>query len=792
MNKAVNVSQRWYDFAASLLLLAAILTLATRLVATRWVDHLGLTQTLGFFGILAGLALGQSRFRVRWTLIFSTIYGSFTICWQLGMTLRGDKLLWGDRLEILYNRLWIIITQLINRETVIDSLLFLVMMCILFWILGTHAGYTLSRHGNPWWSVLPGGLAIFVIHSFDPLISQRTVYLAVYIFFALMLVARMTFLQNQSRWVTVRTALPPHLGFDFTRFAIAAVTVIVLIAWTIPALGNALPLAQKAWRPVQHAWNNLRGEFDEFFAPLRASIELVSEVYGNSMTLGRGTPLGDTQIFAARGPQGLPSITHLYWRARVYDTYINGQWFSNNLQARNYLPERDDFLIPILDGRWIGTFEIIAVNPVATIYTPSQPLWIDQNALVEFFENPDGTVDLITFRASPTISPGYMYRVQAALDYATVVQLISAGDDYPDWVKERYLNIPTTVTDRTRQLAEEITFGLETPYEKAIAITNYLRKNIEYVEVITEDPPKNQETLDWFLFDLRQGFCNYYATAEVILLRSVGIPARWATGYATGEKAFERETNQVTYTILQRHAHAWPEVYFPGIGWIEFEPTVSQPEIVRLPGDPSDPIYSDLSPEINPEEIERRRQREELENLLEERAALADAQTQQNRMNMVYFGLFLALAGVFVFLVIRYRPRVNLPPMPIILEKAFLKAGLRPPAFVKLWARQAVLPPLTKAYLEINYALRRLKRPPSATSTPTERAELLAQELPIVRKPAHRLVHEYQLDMFSNQPANQIVAIKSAIEIKDRSLKAYFTRLFSRLQRKPISNSIKR
>ena len=78
-----------------------------------------------------------------------------------------------------------------------------------------------------------------MIHSFDPLVSQRTWYLAVYIFFALMIVARMTFLQNQSRWQTVRTALPPHLGLDFTRFAISTVTIIVLFGLDSPGPGQS-------------------------------------------------------------------------------------------------------------------------------------------------------------------------------------------------------------------------------------------------------------------------------------------------------------------------------------------------------------------------------------------------------------------------------------------------------------------------------------------------------------------------------------------------------------------------
>jgi hypothetical protein len=694
-------------------------------------------------------------------------------------------LLWGERLSILYNRLWIIILQLIYRETVSDSLLFVVLMCVLFWVLSTHAGYMLNRHGHAWWSILPTGLTIFTIHSFDALISQRTWYLAVYIFFSLMLVARMVYLQNERHWQTVRTALPPHLGFDFTRFTIFAVTIIVLLAWTIPALGNALPVAQKAWQPVQFAWNKLRSDFEDFFAPLRSSIALTSEIYGNSVSLGRGSPLSDSQVFAVRAPLGLPSTIRMYWRARTYETYINGQWFSTNLRVRNFIPERDNF--PVLDpfGRWLGTFEFIAVSPIATMYTPAQPLWVNHPAQVEYYENADGTQDVTTFRAMPSIDPGYVYSVQASVSYATITQLKAAVEDYPDWVKERYLQLPTSITPRTRQLAEDITFGLETPYEKAAAITNYLRKNIEYVDTIKKTQPSNQEILDWFLFDLHQGFCNYYASAEVVLLRAVGIPARYSLGYASGERVIDERTNQALYTVLQRNAHAWPEVYFPSIGWVEFEPTVSQPEIVRLAGDNSPDSSNINPPELDPEGRDHHLSADDLARLQAERNAAGSTQAQQKGMNVVYWMVLLAVAGGLVFLGIRYRTRLVLPPAPILLEKAFIRAGLQPPKAVQLWARRAMLPPLARAYLEINHALKRLGRLPSNTDTPAERADLLSQELPSVRRPAHRLVHEYQIETFSNQSANLVVAVKSAIEIKDASIQAYFKRLFSRLQRKP-------
>ena len=112
---------------------------------------------------------------------------------------------------------------------------------------------------------------------------------------------------------------------------------------------------------------------------------------------------------------------------------------------------------------------------------------------------------------------------------------------------------------------------METPYDKAQAITEYLRRNITYVETIEGQPQPSQEVIDWFLFDYKQGFCNYYATAEVILLRLAGVPARWSIGYAQGELITEerREArpdlggDTLLYSVRQKELSRLARSIFP-------------------------------------------------------------------------------------------------------------------------------------------------------------------------------------------------------------------------------------
>ncbi len=816
---------RWFDWIAVALLLSALVTAASRLVVTDWTNHLSVVQTITVLGLIAGLALGQSRFSPRTVFYFAFAFGLFTVSWQLGSSLQGEPL-WADRMEALLTRLSIIIYQLINRLTIRDSLLFIVLMGFLFWGLAVHAGYILVRYGNAWWAAIPSIIVVLFFQHYDPLVPRRTWYLAFYIFFTLVLVARMAFIRQQVRWQANRTALPPHLSLDFIRFTLLFASLIVIVAWTFPALANALPAAEHLWQPVRQTWTNAVDDLNYAFASLRSTRPVYSPVYGNSASLGRGAPLAATQIFYVRAPLDPPPGVRFYWRARTFENYSDGQWFSDINTNFDFNPEDGNLLAPTGLGRWQQSFEFVSAVNMGTIFTPVQPLWVSRPGQVQYIQNPDGTLDISSFIASPAIAPGEVYQVTASIGVPTVAELREAGVDYPQWVMERYLQVPDNISPRTRQLAADLTAGLETPYDKAVAITQYLRENITYVETIEGEPRPGQETIDWFLFDLKQGFCNYYATAEIILLRLAGVPARWAIGYAQGELITDDTLpdlggEQFIYSVRHKDAHAWPEVYFPGIGWVEFEPTVGQPDIVRPQENPLIP------PSLSVQQ--RERELEEAERLRDRESTSSTTLPAQDGSRTLYWiagllaGLIflialagfvlpaLGLPGLAVWLerglkrvgiqpspaIQRWADRssnqrvVQLKPVPVILEAALEKIGLRPPRFLRQWSRRAQLPDLAKAYNEINNALNRLGRPASPTDTPTERASSLQALVPPAGDPANRLVLEYQVGTFSRQPANLEAARLAAGDIRRLSFRALFQRLLSRFQVKDRRRRLK-
>ena len=133
-----------------------------------------------------------------------------------------------------------------------------------------------------------------------------------------------------------------------------------------------------------------------------------------------------------------------------------------------------------------------------------------------------------------------------------------------------YTQLPSSVPDRVRLKAEEVTSGYSSPYLKAKALERYLSTAYPYAFADSSDdaPPEGRDPVDWFLFDHREGTCGVYSSAFVVMARSVGIPARVVSGWMIVKAPGGQ-------TVYSDQGHQWAEVAFEGIGWVTFEPTGS-------------------------------------------------------------------------------------------------------------------------------------------------------------------------------------------------------------------------
>jgi hypothetical protein len=164
------------------------------------------------------------------------------------------------------------------------------------------------------------------------------------------------------------------------------------------------------------------------------------------------------------------------------------------------------------------------------------------------------------------------YEARSVVPAPPAAALRATGMDYSESMRETYLQLPK-LDPRIPELAKQIMVRADNPYDKALAMENYLRAHYGYTLDLSGTPPP--DPLAYFLFDKRAGHCEYFASAMTVMLRSAGIPARIVNGFLTGEY------NDVggDFIVRASDAHSWVEVFFPTYGWLTFDPTPAAEEV---------------------------------------------------------------------------------------------------------------------------------------------------------------------------------------------------------------------
>jgi transglutaminase-like putative cysteine protease len=271
--------------------------------------------------------------------------------------------------------------------------------------------------------------------------------------------------------------------------------------------------------------------------------------------------------------------TKQYWKIETKDTYTSKGWIQSDTEDE--LVSFDKTSHPIVSDILPGTEEEKVNSSISMMQEfpfVMQPYGITNVTSVEPFTATMTVANqkLSTFNGSSPSSlldydvgysePSYSLK---ALRETTTENLGQLSSDF-----DRYLQLPESLPDRVTELATEITLDQESLYEKAKKIERYFRQNgFSYSQQFAAIPEGDTDYVDQFLFDTKVGYCDNFSTSMVVMLRSQGIPARWVKGFTAGE-IVQTENNRATYEVTNNNAHSWVEAYFPGVGWINFEPTI--------------------------------------------------------------------------------------------------------------------------------------------------------------------------------------------------------------------------
>ncbi|NGM85532.1 DUF3488 domain-containing transglutaminase family protein [Paenibacillus sp. 7124] len=172
------------------------------------------------------------------------------------------------------------------------------------------------------------------------------------------------------------------------------------------------------------------------------------------------------------------------------------------------------------------------------------------------------------------------YTVESRLPESDPEVLRKLGGSDPPEVRAKDLELPSTLPQRVKKLAASLTASVGSRYDVALAVRDYLQNAYPYT-LDTRVPPTGSDFVDDFLFAEKKGYCVHFASAMTVLLRSEGIPARFVQGYAPGRRL--AGGGPPRYAVTEGDAHAWVEVYFPGAGWVPFDPTPASAAGAALP-----------------------------------------------------------------------------------------------------------------------------------------------------------------------------------------------------------------
>jgi len=565
-----------------------------------------------FNGILASVTIAALGFIGIWIMgaglvapLVDLLKTASTVTPQLNPALRTPVVV--DQAAIL--AAWEVIAQaslalmarlqtwmiaLSQSVTVNDALVRNMLWTLTMWLVSAWIGWFTGRR-NAIAALLPAIALLAIVTSYSEY-KTETIWLMVSVL--LLLMGVWNYKNHRQQWETRKVDYSESILYDSGQAVFFLTLVIGVFAFITPSV----------------SWRDIRDYFRERDRPSTnetASILGIQEQRTASQSyaakkpelprehlLAGGFALSEKIVMTIRTGELPPlaesslvtSVPRYYWRSVTYDQYVGSGWLTSSAPPQNY-KSNTPLVAGFLDGYRLVHLDVEMEQPEGKLFwsgilfsanvpftanwrlRPQSGLFADQSALLQ--------ADMFA-----AVSSAETYTAESYVPIISIKQLRSASTEYPEQIREQYLALPQSVAERVHQLAREIVAAKPNQYDKAKAIENYLRTYPYDLEVSAA--PEDQDVADYFLFDLKRGYCDYYATAMVVLARSSGIPARFVSGYSPGYY----DAPNARYVVRELNAHSWVEIYFPEIGWVEFEPTASEPEIERQP----DELPVSLSP----------------------------------------------------------------------------------------------------------------------------------------------------------------------------------------------------
>lgn len=569
--QAVPAATLW----SALIVFLLVLTIAKSTVAADWVPGTDIAPLIAIAGALLMGVLAVTPLPWWWCVSVGMALGPVVAGLLTAPAFRTMHPLDPSGLALIQT--WI--GRLQDGSAFAQSDFVLFVIAWLMWVTGAWLSWCVLRWRQPLTGLIPGAAAFAtnVLNSPD----QNTYTLAFLVLtFALLLWTNYT--GSIANAAKARVKLTGDARWDFWESGLVATAALIVLAIMLPPLSTQ-DRTQSMESSLFSDWAQLQQQLNH--PDLGTGTGRGAGTTGLSTTVSLSGPLKTTKAvvftYTVTGQYAGPR----YFRFVNVTVADNGVWTYQSPELRQRINKGD---IPDYGDTYnkmaLATFGInmIASSPryPDDLFYPGQLYRVDRDTIASEVHVPpafSASTKLVTIdRLSSLVPPQSRGNYNITVMYPDVLEsdLRSAGTDYPTWLSP-YRSLPAEgyrppdVMNRVHNLALQVTAGKTNPYDEATAIQDYLRSGAFHYTLTPPVAPQGTDPLDYFLFSSHEGYCQYFATAMGDMLRSLGIPTRLVNGYSSG--TYDTSTHR--YIVRDEDAHTWVESYFPGYGWIPFEPT---------------------------------------------------------------------------------------------------------------------------------------------------------------------------------------------------------------------------
>ena len=623
----------WLTFVIVLLL---VLSVVWSVETAHWVTGMPSFSMTAVVAVITGMLLAKVKRRAILLHGISAILAYVMLVWQSRYLTQDGWFIAKTGDMVSRTQAWVSAAE--SGGISADPLPFVIIVFIFTWIVTYLGSWFVFRSLRFWPAVIPAGLALFLNLLYLP--EKFWVFFYLFILMVVLLSMRMYFLRKRAAWdrkeVPYVRGISP--AFGVTTLLLAG-TILVTVA-LVPRTDFGPSVMRQGWQVMSIPWKAMETELGRVLSFLPAQVPYTIHKFGDAFPFRGASNLGDHVVMMVSADQPAywrAETFEIYtpngWltgeRTDLNAAFLPGEDEEVAVYEGTELIQQTIEMGVSSDAIFAGSNPLHSSRGFEVEISPPMTWEIDLSVPTDFSAFPadlqdvarairadaetgtltftsalaampedteiqeierDGTrakrvvlsrkppnpPDITALRPHRDLNPEDVYTAVSYGSSASEEALREAGVDYPSWVTDRYLQLTEDLPRRVRGFAEGLTDNRDNPYDKAIAIRNWLRKIPTYSTDI-EAPPEEADGVDYFLFETKRGYSSYYSSSMVVMLRAIGIPARLAVGYTTGD--WDEEQGQ--YVVVSAHAHSWPEAYFPEYGWISFEPVPNQSPIVR-------------------------------------------------------------------------------------------------------------------------------------------------------------------------------------------------------------------